>query len=48
MKAAGGRKSKACEEMERNDDENARPEEAQTSTFNQSKKDVLGGDGQNA
>ena len=46
-KAAGGRKSKACEKMETKN-ENKRPKEAQTSTLNQSKKDVLGGDGQNA
>ena len=42
-KVAGGRESKACEETE-NADENARPKESQTFTFNQSKRDVLGGD----
>ena len=45
--AAGGRESKACEEMERMD-EDARPKEAQTSTLNRSKRVVLGGDLQNA
>ena len=46
-KQASSRESKACDEMERME-ENARPEETQTSMLNQSKRDVLGGDGQNA